>query len=147
MQPGDIVHKGQPLTEGAADPQAGSPYGINVDAGWRNDVTGVPCTRPPYGGIRAIDLTPAAIGPAVIPPVNGETHVDAMNVNMITCGGQATIPMVAAVSRGVDIAEYTPGQVKQAVTGHGRAEKAQEPEGERPDRCAGRNAPSFMRPP
>ena len=50
-------------------------------------------------GIRAIDLTPAAIGPAVIPPVNGEEHVAAMNVNMITCGGQATIPMVAAVSR------------------------------------------------
>jgi len=50
-------------------------------------------------GIRAIDLTPAAIGPAVIPPVNGEEHVGAMNLNMITCGGQATIPMVAAVSR------------------------------------------------
>ncbi|MBB3044971.1 acetaldehyde dehydrogenase (acetylating) [Nocardioides soli] len=50
-------------------------------------------------GIRAVDLTPAAIGPAVIPPVNGEEHVGAMNVNMITCGGQATIPMVAAVSR------------------------------------------------
>ncbi|MBV7410729.1 pyrroloquinoline quinone-dependent dehydrogenase [Maritimibacter sp. DP1N21-5] len=42
--------------EGAADPQAGAPYGIAVNAGWRNDVTGVPCTRPPYGGIRAIDL-------------------------------------------------------------------------------------------
>lgn len=42
--------------EGAADPQEGAPYGISVNAGWRNDVTGVPCTRPPYGGIRAIDL-------------------------------------------------------------------------------------------
>jgi acetaldehyde dehydrogenase len=54
-------------------------------------------------GIRAIDLTPAAIGPAVIPPVNGSEHVDAANVNMITCGGQATIPMVAAVSRAAEV--------------------------------------------
>ena len=49
-------------------------------------------------GIRMIDLTPAAIGPYCIPVVNGEQYLDALNVNMVTCGGQATIPMVAAVS-------------------------------------------------
>ena len=52
-------------------------------------------------GVLMIDLTPAAIGPYCVPPVNLVEHVGKreMNVNMVTCGGQATIPMVAAVSR------------------------------------------------
>ncbi|WP_079204038.1 acetaldehyde dehydrogenase (acetylating) [Pseudomonas sp. CC6-YY-74] len=52
-------------------------------------------------GVLMVDLTPAAIGPYCVPPVNLKQHVGRleMNVNMVTCGGQATIPMVAAVSR------------------------------------------------
>lgn len=58
-------------------------------------------------GVLVIDLTPAAIGPFCVPPVNLKDQVGAqeMNVNMVTCGGQATIPMVAAVSR-VQAVEY-----------------------------------------
>lgn len=56
----------------------------------------------PYGR-RLVDLTPAALGPFVIPAVNLDEHIDAPNINMVTCGGQATIAVAAAVSRVTEV--------------------------------------------
>jgi len=66
-------------------------------------------------GVKVIDLTPAAIGPFCVPPVNLEEHLGKGedNVNMVTCGGQATIPMVYAVSR-VQAVEY--GEIVATVS-------------------------------
>ncbi|QGJ79208.1 acetaldehyde dehydrogenase (acetylating) [Sinorhizobium meliloti] len=65
-------------------------------------------------GKKVIDLTPAAIGPFTIPAINGEANIDEPNVNMVTCGGQATIPMVYAVKRATDRVLY--GEIVASIS-------------------------------
>jgi acetaldehyde dehydrogenase len=59
-----------------------------------------------------VDLTPAALGPYLIPVINGHEHLNATNVNMVTCGGQATIPIVAAVSQ---VAKVHYGEIVSSI--------------------------------
>ncbi len=66
-----------------------------------------------YPDKKIIDLTPAAIGPFLVPPVNFESNTEVRNVNMVTCGGQATIPIVAAVNR---VAKVHYGEIVASIS-------------------------------
>ncbi|EPV1498414.1 MULTISPECIES: acetaldehyde dehydrogenase (acetylating) [Enterobacteriaceae] len=65
-------------------------------------------------GKKVIDLTPAAIGPFTIPAINGDANIGEPNVNMVTCGGQATIPMVYAIKRAVERVIY--GEIVASIS-------------------------------
>ena len=93
---------GVPVTAGGVDGLVAMPNFADIDIVF--DATSASAHRRHDEILRrhgkvVIDLTPAAIGPYTVPCVNGDAHLGETNVNMVTCGGQATIPIVAAVSR------------------------------------------------